>query len=126
MELADDYPDVVIGCVGGGSNFAGPRLPVHAAQMLRDKQRRCGSSRRAALLPLDERGQYRYDFGDTTGHLTPLVKMYTSGPHFHAAGIPRRRTALSRHGPDGQPWREARADRGARRIHQNPNASRRP
>ena len=48
------------------------------------------------------RGQYRYDFGDTT-KLTPLIKMFTLGPQLRAAGHPRRRAALPRHGPDGQP-----------------------
>jgi len=90
MEMADDYPDIVIGCAGGGSNFAGIAFPFLGAQL------RGGQSVRAiavepAACPSMTRGQYAYDFGDT-GNLTPLTKMHTLGssfvpPGFHAGGL---------------------------------------
>ncbi len=90
LEMAGDYPDVVIGCTGGGSNFAGIAFPFIGAQL------RGGTSVRViaaepAACPSLTRGRYAYDFGDT-GHLTPLVKMHTLGssftpPGFHAGGL---------------------------------------
>jgi tryptophan synthase beta chain len=90
MEMAGDYPDIVIGCAGGGSNFAGIAFPFLGAQL------RGGQSVRAiavepAACPSMTRGQYAYDFGDT-GNLTPLTKMHTLGssfvpPGFHAGGL---------------------------------------
>ena len=91
MEMAGEEPDVVVGCVGGGSNFAGPRVPVAAAQ-------RCARARRLrfvaaepAACPTLTKGVYAYDFGDTAG-LTPLMPMYTLGhdfvpPPVHAGGL---------------------------------------
>ncbi|MDP6588420.1 MAG: TrpB-like pyridoxal phosphate-dependent enzyme [Alphaproteobacteria bacterium] len=90
FELADDYPDVIVGCTGGGSNFAGIAFPFLGAK-LRDG----GDLRLIAVEPKAcpslTRGSYAYDFGDT-GHLTPLVKMHTLGstfvpPPFHAGGL---------------------------------------
>ena len=90
FELADDYPDVIVGCTGGGSNFAGIAFPFLGAK-LRDG----GDLRIVAVEPKAcpslTRGSYAYDFGDT-GHLTPLVKMHTLGstfvpPPFHAGGL---------------------------------------
>jgi tryptophan synthase beta chain len=91
MEMAGEYPDLVIGCVGGGSSFAGLAFPfVH------DKL--TGKHPHVRLLgaepescPTLTRGEYTYDFGDTVG-LTPLVKMYTLGhtfvpPGIHAGGL---------------------------------------
>ena len=90
MEMAGDYPDVVVGCTGGGSNFAGLVYPFLGEQL------RGGSKIRAvavepAACPSLTRGKYAYDFGDT-GNLTPLVKMHTLGstfvpPGFHAGGL---------------------------------------
>ena len=90
MEMAGDYPDVVVGCAGGGSNFAGIAFPFIGEQL------RGGQSIRAvavepAACPSMTRGQYAYDFGDT-GNLTPLTKMHTLGssfvpPGFHAGGL---------------------------------------
>jgi tryptophan synthase beta chain len=84
MELAGEYPDIVVGCVGGGSNFAGISFPF-----MRDKLK--GKSVRIIAVepeacPTLTRGIYAYDFGDTAG-LTPLVKMYTLGHTFVPAGI---------------------------------------
>jgi tryptophan synthase beta chain len=90
MELAEDYPDVLIGCTGGGSNFSGLSFPF-IGRGLRE-----GSSMRViavepAACPSLTKGLYAFDFGDT-GHLTPLVKMHTLGstfvpPPFHAGGL---------------------------------------
>jgi tryptophan synthase beta chain len=90
MEKAGEYPDVVIGCVGGGSNFAGLAFPFLG------KALRGGPATRILAVepeacPTLTRGIYAYDFGDTVG-LTPLVKMYTLGhsfvpPAIHAGGL---------------------------------------
>ena len=90
MEMADDDPDVIIGCAGGGSNFAGLAFPFLGQQF------RGGRSRRYIAVepvscPTMTKGSYAYDFGDTA-HLTPLVKMHTLGsgfvpPGFHAGGL---------------------------------------
>jgi tryptophan synthase beta chain len=90
MELAGDYPDILIGCAGGGSNFAGLVFPF-LGQQLRGGQNIRIIAVEPAACPSLTRGQYAYDFGDT-GHLTPLVKMHTLGsafvpPGFHAGGL---------------------------------------
>ncbi len=90
MEMADDYPDIVIGCAGGGSNFAGIAFPFLGAKLRGGKDLRIIASEPAACPSLT-RGTFAYDFGDT-GNLTPLVKMYTLGssfipPGFHAGGL---------------------------------------
>ena len=90
MELAGDDPDVLVGCTGGGSNFAGLVFPFLGAQLRGGKKRRIVAVEPAACPSLT-RGRYAYDFGDT-GHLTPLVKMHTLGstfipPGFHAGGL---------------------------------------
>jgi tryptophan synthase beta chain len=84
MELADAWPDVVVGCVGGGSNFAGLAFPF-IQQKLAGKQVRVVAAEPAAC-PTLTRGRYAYDFGDTA-MLTPLVKMHTLGHSFVPAGI---------------------------------------
>jgi len=89
MSLAGDYPDIVIGCVGGGSNFAGLSFPF-----IRDK---IGGRKLRAIAveptacPSLTKGLYTYDYGDT-GKLTPLVAMFTLGHNFipskiHAGGL---------------------------------------
>jgi tryptophan synthase beta chain len=90
LELADDYPDVVIGCTGGGSNFSGLSFPF-IGRALRDGKELRVVAVEPAACPSLTRGEYAYDFGDT-GHLTPLVKMHTLGstfvpPPFHAGGL---------------------------------------
>ena len=90
LEMADDYPDVVVGCTGGGSNFAGIAFPFLGAQLRGGQSVRIVAVEPAAC-PTLTRGPYAYDFGDTA-HLTPLVKMYTLGstftpPGFHAGGL---------------------------------------
>jgi tryptophan synthase beta chain len=86
MKIAGDYPDVVIGCHGGGSNFGGMALPF-----LPDKLERGGKGPRLvavepASCPTLTKGVYAYDFGDTA-KLTPIVKMYTLGHDFVPEGI---------------------------------------
>jgi tryptophan synthase beta chain len=90
MELAEDAPDVVVGCTGGGSNFSGLAFPFLGAQLRGGKKLRFVAVEPAACPSLT-RGKYAYDFGDT-GHLTPLAKMHTLGstfipPGFHAGGL---------------------------------------
>ena len=90
MALADEYPDVVVAPVGGGSNFAGIALPfLH--RNLREGQTTRLLGVEPAACPSLTRGTYAYDFGDTAG-MTPLVKMYTLGHSFvpaplHAGGL---------------------------------------
>ena len=90
LEMAGDYPDVIIGCTGGGSNFAGIVFPFLGAQLRGGKKVRVVAVEPAACPSLT-RGRYAYDFGDTA-HLTPLTKMHTLGstftpPGFHAGGL---------------------------------------
>ena len=84
MEAAEAWPDVVIGCVGGGSNFAGLAFPF-LREKLAGREVRVVASEPAAC-PTLTRGTYAYDFGDTA-QLTPLVKMHTLGHGFVPAGI---------------------------------------
>jgi len=85
MAEAGEYPDVVIGCVGGGSNFAGLAFPFLNKNLTESKQTRFVAVEPTSCPSLT-RGPYRYDFGDTVG-LTPLVKMYTLGHDFEPAAI---------------------------------------
>ena len=90
FELADDYPDLVVGCTGGGSNFAGVAFPF-LGERLRGGPETEFIAVEPAACPTLTRGKYAYDFGDTA-HLTPLVKMHTLGsayipPGFHAGGL---------------------------------------
>jgi tryptophan synthase beta chain len=90
LEAAEDYPDVVIGCTGGGSNFSGLSFPFIGRALREDASIRVIAVEPAACPSLTK-GLYAFDFGDT-GHLTPLVKMHTLGstfvpPPFHAGGL---------------------------------------
>ncbi len=90
MEMAGEYPDIVVGCIGGGSNFAGIALPFVRENLRSGRQTRIIAVEPAACPSLTK-GVYAYDFGDTVG-MTPLVKMYTLGkdyvpPPFHAGGL---------------------------------------
>jgi len=84
MELMGDFPDVVIGCVGGGSNFSGLAFPFIRHRLAGKPIRFLAVEPKSC--PSMSQGQYRYDFGDTT-MLTPLIKMYTLGHSFVPAGI---------------------------------------
>jgi tryptophan synthase beta chain len=91
MEMADAYPDIIVGCIGGGSNFAGQFLP-----WIRDKISGKKPDMRIICVepescPSVTKGLYTYDFGDLVG-TTPLLKMYTLGhtfvpPPIHAGGL---------------------------------------
>lgn len=85
MELAGEYPDVLIGCIGGGSNFAGLTFPFIGRKLRGEAGVRVVAVEPAAC-PSVTRGHYAYDFGDTA-HLTPMVKMHTLGSTFVPAGI---------------------------------------
>lgn len=90
FEIIDEYPDVVIGCVGGGSNFSGFAFPFAQDNLKAGKKTRLVAVEPTACPSLT-RGLYRYDFGDTVG-LTPLLKMHTLGhsfvpPSIHAGGL---------------------------------------
>lgn len=85
LEKADAYPDVVIGCSGGGSNFAGLSFPFLYDKMVEGKSVRFIAVEPAAC-PTLTRGAFAYDFGDVAG-LTPLLPMYTLGKDFMPPGI---------------------------------------
>jgi tryptophan synthase beta chain len=90
LQASGDYPSIVIGCTGGGSNFSGLVFPFLGSQLRGGPKVRVIAAEPAACPSLT-RGRYAYDFGDT-GHLTPLVKMHTLGstftpPGFHAGGL---------------------------------------
>ena len=90
FDLAGDYPEVIVGCTGGGSNFSGIVCPFLGAQLRGGRKVRFVAVEPAACPSLT-RGRYAYDFGDTA-HLTPLAKMHTLGstftpPGFHAGGL---------------------------------------
>src|SRR6266700_359607 len=90
MDRAGEYPDVVIGCVGGGSNFAGLAFPFVGEKLRQGRPTRIVAVEPEAC-PTLTRGSYAYDFGDTVG-LAPLVKMHTLGhgfipPAIHAGGL---------------------------------------
>ena len=90
MEMADTWPDVVLSCTGGGSNFAGIAFPFIGHGLRGGPKPRIVAVEPAAC-PTLTRGKYAYDFGDTA-HLTPLTKMHTLGstftpPGFHAGGL---------------------------------------
>lgn len=90
LEMAGDYPDVIVACTGGGSNFAGIVLPFLRDKFSGRRQIRIVAVEPAACPSLT-RGKYAYDFGDTA-QLTPLTKMHTLGhtfmpPGIHAGGL---------------------------------------
>ena len=90
LEMAGDSPDIIVGCTGGGSNFAGIAFPFIGIGLRGGTRPRVIACEPSACPSLT-RGKYAYDFGDT-GHLTPLVKMHTLGstfvpPGFHAGGL---------------------------------------
>lgn len=90
MDLAGEYPDMVIGCIGGGSNFSGIAFPF-LRENLRNGQRTRLIAVEPTAAPSLTRGIYAYDYGDTAG-MTPLMKMYTLGhsfvpPAIHAGGL---------------------------------------
>jgi tryptophan synthase beta chain len=90
MAMAGEEPDVIIGCAGGGSNFAGMTFP-YIGRMLRGEASYRVIAVEPEAAPSLTRGVYAYDFGDT-GHMAPIVKMHTLGSDFipepiHAGGL---------------------------------------
>jgi tryptophan synthase beta chain len=90
MEMAGEYPDVVIGCFGGGSNFSGISFPFLRHKLKGGKDIRIIAAEPASCPKLT-RGQFQYDFGDEAGY-TPLIPMFTLGhtfapAHIHAGGL---------------------------------------
>jgi tryptophan synthase beta chain len=90
LEMAGDYPDVIVGCTGGGSNFAGITFPFMGRKLRGHEDLRIVAVEPSACPSLTK-GRHAYDFGDTA-HLTPLVKMHTLGstfvpPGFHSGGL---------------------------------------
>ena len=90
MEMLDEYPDIVIGCAGGGSNLGGLISPFMQDKLLGKANPRIIAVEPASCPSLT-RGKYVYDFCDT-GHVTPLARMYTLGNGFmpapnHAGGL---------------------------------------
>jgi tryptophan synthase beta chain len=84
LEMVDDYPDIVIGCCGGGSNFAGIAFPFVPDKLAGRNIRLIGVE--PAACPTLTKGVFAYDFSDTSG-LTPIMKMYTLGHNFTPSGI---------------------------------------
>jgi len=91
IAMEDTYPDVVIGCVGGGTNFAGLSFPFAGAKMTGKHPETDIVAVEPAACPTLTKGLYAYDFGDVAG-LTPLLRMFTLGhdfvpPAIHAGGL---------------------------------------
>jgi tryptophan synthase beta chain len=86
MAIAGDYPDVVVGCHGGGSNFSGIALPFLQDKLSGGKRNPRLVAAEPTSCPTLTKGVYAFDFGDTA-KLTPIVKMYTLGHDFIPEGI---------------------------------------
>jgi tryptophan synthase beta chain len=91
MEMAGEYPDILIGCCGGGSNFAGFAFPFMRDKLSGEKPNLRFIGVEPEACPTLSKGKYEYDFGDTAG-MTPLLKMYTLGsqfvpPSIHSGGL---------------------------------------
>ena len=86
MEMAGEYPDIVIGCFGGGSNFAGISFPFMRHTLSGDRKNTRYIAAEPASCPKLTRGIFQYDFGDEAGY-TPLLPMYTLGHNFAPANI---------------------------------------
>ena len=90
MKMAGDYPDIVIGCIGGGSNYAGAAFPFVREKLVGGKNTQFIACE-ATACPSTTRGVYAYDYGDTA-KMAPIAKMYTLGhtfvpPAIHAGGL---------------------------------------
>ena len=91
MEMADTYPDIIIGCVGGGSNFAGQFLPWIRDKISGKKPDLRIINVEPTSCPSVTKGPYAWDYGDVAG-MAPILKMYTLGhtfvpPPVHAGGL---------------------------------------
>ncbi|MDV7400153.1 pyridoxal-phosphate dependent enzyme, partial [Arthrospira platensis SPKY1] len=90
LEMAGEYPDMVIACTGGGSNFGGFAFPFLQQNFTNGKQTRVIAAEPAASPSLTK-GKYTFDYGDTA-QMAPIVKMHTLGhtfmpPEIHAGGL---------------------------------------
>lgn len=85
MEMAGEYPDIVIGCFGGGSNFSGISFPFLRHMLAGEKNTRFIAAEPTSCPKLTQ-GKFQYDFGDESGY-TPLIPMYTLGHSFTPANI---------------------------------------
>ena len=85
MKMAGEYPDIVIACFGGGSNFGGMSFPFLRHNILEGKKTRFIAAEPASCPKLTK-GEFRYDFGDEAGY-TPLLPMFTLGHKFTPANI---------------------------------------
>lgn len=85
LEMAGEYPDTVIACFGGGSNFGGIAFPFMRHNILNGKKTRFIAAEPASCPKLTK-GEFRYDFGDEAGY-TPLLPMFTLGHNFMPANI---------------------------------------
>ena len=86
FEQIEQYPDIILGCVGGGSNFAGTSFPFLQDKIAGNKPDLKAIAVEPMACPTLTKGEYRYDFGDSAGY-TPLIKMYTLGHNFVPAAI---------------------------------------
>ncbi|MEI6914681.1 MAG: TrpB-like pyridoxal phosphate-dependent enzyme, partial [Armatimonadota bacterium] len=86
MEMAGEYPDILIGCCGGGSNFAGFTFPFMRSKLTGDRPNTRFIGVEPSSCPTLTEGKYDYDFGDSAG-MTPLMKMKTLGHDFVPASI---------------------------------------
>lgn len=85
MEMAEEYPDIIIGCFGGGSNFSGISFPFLRHKLKGEKNTRFIAAEPTSCPKLT-RGRFQYDFGDEIGY-TPLIPMFTLGHNFAPANI---------------------------------------
>ena len=86
MEMAGEYPDMVIACFGGGSNFSGLAFPFLRHKLQGDRPDTVFIAAEPSSCPKLTRGEFQYDFGDEAGY-TPLIPMYTLGHNFKPANI---------------------------------------
>ena len=86
MEMAGEYPDVVVACFGGGSNFSGLAFPFMRHKLNGDRNGTRFVAAEPASCPKLTRGIFQYDFGDEAGY-TPLIPMFTLGHNFQPANI---------------------------------------
>jgi len=91
MEMLDEYPDIVVGCIGGGSNYGGFSYPFMHDKLKGNKKETRFVAAEPTAVPSTTRGVYEYDYGDSAA-TAPVVKMYTVGhtfqcPPIHAAGL---------------------------------------
>ena len=90
MKMFDEEPDYIVGCIGGGSNYAGLSYPFMREKLMKKSNAEFVAAEPKAV-PSTTKGEYRYDFADT-GEMTPLIKMYTVGhtylcPPIHGGGL---------------------------------------